>query len=55
MKQFLIFIFVLALSISGLILILSEMDEFEIWTFIGVKIVGLTALIVGYALAKYLD
>jgi hypothetical protein len=55
MKQFLIFILALALSISGLILVLSEMDEFEIWTFIGVKIVGLAALTVGYWLTKYLD
>jgi len=56
MKQTILFILILILVVFGLILVLAEMEVFNILLFIGVKIVGLIALTVGYILGKnYLD
>ncbi len=48
----LLFILMLVNAIAGLVLVLAEMEDFELFTFIVVKIIGFTAIYIAMYIAK---
>jgi len=53
MKDFFQFIIVLTFAILGVILILAEMQDFELLPFIFIKIFGITSLLCAIQLSRY--
>jgi hypothetical protein len=53
MKDFIQFIIVLTFSILGVILVLAEMENFELLPFIFIKIFGFASLLCAILLSRY--
>lgn len=53
MKDFIQFIIVLTFSITGVILLLAEMENFELLPFIFIKIFGIASILSAVLISRY--